>query len=84
MPANGGAGVAFVDTVPQRGATLKSEPKQVVLHFSETVEGNFGAVRVFDAKAKRVDAGNSFHPAAAAPLTISVSSVVMAACLARL
>ena len=48
--------------MPQRGATLKTQPREVVLHFSEAVEGNFGAVRVFDAAARRVDDGRSFHP----------------------
>ena len=33
-----------------------------MLHFSETVEGNFGAVRVFDARARRVDDGRTIHP----------------------
>jgi copper transport protein len=61
-PAAASAHALLVDAVPQRGATLKAEPREVVLHFSETVEGNFGAVRVFDAGAKRVDDGSSFHP----------------------
>jgi copper transport protein len=62
VPAAASAHALLLDTVPQRGATLKTEPREVDLHFNETVEGNFGAVRVFDAKAKRVDAGSSFHP----------------------
>ena len=48
-PAGAAAHALLVNTVPQRGATLRHEPRQVVLHFSETVEGNFGALRVFDA-----------------------------------
>ena len=33
-----------------------------MLRFSESVEGNFGALRVFDAAAKRVDDGRTVHP----------------------
>ena len=47
---------------PQRGATLQEQPRQVVLRFSESVEANFGALRVFDAAAKRVDDGRTVHP----------------------
>jgi copper transport protein len=47
---------------PQRGATLREQPRAVTLRFSESVEGNFGAVRVFDAHAKRVDDGRTIHP----------------------
>jgi copper transport protein len=50
------------DTSPARGAAVKSEPKQVVFRFNEPVEGTFGAVRVFDAKGKRVDDGHVTHP----------------------
>ena len=64
VPAVAPAHALLVDTVPQRGATLKTPPRQVALHFSESVEGNFGALRVFDAAAKRVDDGRSFHPGA--------------------
>lgn len=61
-PAGARAHALLVETVPQRGATLREQPRQVVLRFSESVEGNFGALRVFDAKAKRVDVGRAFHP----------------------
>ncbi len=49
-------------TSPPRGATLKRQPTAVVFRFSEPVEGNFGAVRVYDAEGARVDAGDAFHP----------------------
>ncbi len=62
VPAAASAHALLVDTSPQRGATLEQEPRQVILHFSETVEGNFGAVQVFDAKAKRVDDAHTVHP----------------------
>jgi copper transport protein len=61
-PAGAWAHAVLVDTSPERGATLREEPRQVVLHFNETVEGNFGAVQVFDAKAKRVDDAHTVHP----------------------
>ncbi|HEY3492052.1 MAG TPA: copper resistance protein CopC, partial [Solirubrobacterales bacterium] len=49
-------------TSPQRGATVKEEPEAVAFRFSEPVEGNFGAVRVYDADGERVDEGDAFHP----------------------
>ncbi len=52
-------------TVPERGATLAREPAQVSFSFSESVETAFGAVRVFDASAKRVDEGGVLHPGGA-------------------
>jgi copper transport protein len=61
-PAGAWAHAILVDTSPQRGATLRQEPPQVVLRFNESVEGNFGAVRVFDAKARRVDDARTVHP----------------------
>lgn len=48
---------------PQRGAVVEHEPGTVVFRFSEPVEGNFGAVRVYDAEGERVDEGDAFHPA---------------------
>jgi copper transport protein len=61
-PAGALAHAVLVDTSPARGATLRQEPRQVVLHFNETVEGNFGAVQVYDAKARRVDDARTVHP----------------------
>ncbi len=49
-------------TSPERGATVEVQPGQVVFSYSEPVEIAFGAVRVFDAKARRVDAGDVVHP----------------------
>lgn len=49
-------------TSPQRGETVKKQPGVVVFRFSEPVEGNFGAVRVYDAAGERVDEGDAFHP----------------------
>ncbi len=47
---------------PARGATLAQAPERIVLRFNEPVEGNFGALRVFDAAAKRVDDDRVEHP----------------------
>lgn len=47
---------------PERGQTAAKEPKQVLLRFNEPVEGAFGAIRVYDAGARRVDEGKAVHP----------------------
>jgi copper transport protein len=47
---------------PPRGAVVEEQPGEVVFRFSEPVEGNFGAVRVYDAEGARVDDGDAFHP----------------------
>jgi copper transport protein len=49
-------------TSPQRDATVKAQPGIVSFRFDESVEGNFGAVRVYDSAGRRVDAGDAFHP----------------------
>lgn len=61
-PAQAAAHAQLEETVPQRGAVVRQQPEQVVFRFSEPVEGNFGAVRVFDAAGRRVDEGDAFHP----------------------
>ncbi|MEZ5123164.1 MAG: CopD family protein [Solirubrobacterales bacterium] len=47
---------------PQRGAVVPTSPATVVFRFDEAIEGNFGAVRVFDSAGTRVDAGDAYHP----------------------
>jgi copper transport protein len=61
-PAGASAHAMLEGTSPQRGATLREQPRAVTLRFNESVEGNFGAVRVFDASSKRVDDGHTVHP----------------------
>ena len=39
----------------------------MVFRFNETVEGTFGAVRVYNAKGDRVDKGDAFHPGGSGP-----------------
>lgn len=47
---------------PARDAVVKTAPKTVTFRFSEAVEGRFGAIKVFDARARRVDDGDTRHP----------------------
>jgi copper transport protein len=49
-------------TTPERGAALDAAPREVVLRFSEAVEVELGAVRVYDAAGKEVQEGAAFHP----------------------
>jgi copper transport protein len=62
VPAAASAHATLEESAPQRGATAKDQPGAVVLRFSEPVEGNFGAIRVYDAEGAQVDAGEAFHP----------------------
>jgi len=61
-PAAASAHATLESTSPTRGAVVRTQPAQVVFRFDENVEGNFGAVRVFDSKGARVDKGDAFHP----------------------
>ena len=61
-PAGALAHAQLEGTVPERGAVVKHEPPAVIFRFDEPVEGNFGAVRVYDAEGSRVDEGDAFHP----------------------
>ncbi len=49
-------------TTPLAGSVAKQAPDQIAFHFSESVEGNFGAIRVYDRNGARVEAGEAFHP----------------------
>jgi copper transport protein len=61
-PAAASAHARLEGTKPPEGAVVKTEPSAVVFEFDEPVEGNFGAVRVYDAAGERVDEGDAFHP----------------------
>lgn len=61
-PAGAFAHAQLEGTVPERGAVVKHEPPAVIFRFDEPVEGNFGAVRVYDANGSRIDEGDAFHP----------------------
>ncbi len=62
LPAAASAHARLEGTSPPQGAVVKAEPTAVVFEFDEAVEGNFGAVRVYDAAGERVDEGDAFHP----------------------
>jgi copper transport protein len=59
-PASGHA--ILQQTSPARGITVERQPELVSLRFSEPVEGSFGAVRIFDSRGERVDAGDLLRP----------------------
>src|SRR6201991_3238032 len=61
-PAAASAHARLEGTDPPQGAVVKREPSAVIFEFDEPVEGNFGAVRVYDAAGERVDEGDAFHP----------------------
>jgi copper transport protein len=67
VPASAFAHAQLEGTTPQRGAVVKREPQAVIFRFDEPVEGNFGAVRVYDANGDRVDGGDAFHPGGEGP-----------------
>jgi copper transport protein len=62
LPAAASAHARLEGTEPPQGAVVKKEPAAVIFEFDEPVEGNFGAVRVYDAAGERVDEGDAFHP----------------------
>jgi copper transport protein len=47
---------------PAPSSVVKVSPPQVVLHFDEDVETDFGSVRVYNATGERVDVGGARHP----------------------
>jgi copper transport protein len=67
LPAAAHAHAVLQSTEPLSGATEKRLPEQIVFRFSEPVEGNFGAIRVFDRNERRVDSGDVFHPGGKSP-----------------
>ena len=62
LPATASAHALLKATTPERGARLDAAPEQVSLRFSEPVEAEFGAVRVFDSDGREVQTGRTFHP----------------------
>lgn len=62
LPAAALAHAQLESTSPERGAVAKEEPDAVLFRFDEPVEGNLGAIRVYDANGQRVDEGDAFHP----------------------
>ena len=62
LPSAASAHAQLEGTSPLRGAVVATQPAQVMFRFDEPVEGNFGAVRVYDGSGERVDARDAFHP----------------------
>jgi copper transport protein len=50
------------ETTPVPGQVLDRAPKSATLRFSESVEVALGAVRVFNSRGERLDAGSASHP----------------------
>jgi copper transport protein len=57
-----GAHARLVTTEPANDAVLEQSPRFVLLRFDEPVETAFGAIRVYDAQARRVDTGKVEQP----------------------
>lgn len=61
-PGMASAHAQLESTIPSQGAVLLQSPKQVVLHFDEPVEIDFGSLRVIGPSGARVDSGGTHHP----------------------
>ena len=57
-----GAHARLLTTEPANDAVLEQSPRFVLLRFDEPIETAFGAIRVYDARAHRVDAGDVEQP----------------------
>src|SRR5262245_33390296 len=56
------AHAVLLTTEPSNDAIVERPPAQVVLRFDEPVETAFGSLRVYDARANRVDSGEVSRP----------------------
>ncbi len=52
----------LLGTSPVSGATVATQPKEVIFEFNQDVGGTLGAVRVYDAQGNEVDDLNVTHP----------------------
>jgi copper transport protein len=57
-----GAHAQLESTSPDSSSVLEEAPTQVLLHFGEPVEIDFGSVRVLGPSGQRVDSGGAHHP----------------------
>jgi copper transport protein len=57
-----GAHAQLLDTSPVAGATLASQPKEIIFEFNQAVGGTLGAVRIYDAQGREVDNLAVSHP----------------------
>lgn len=60
-PASAGAHAIVQSTEPGIDEVVEASPGQVAMTFNEPVEIAFGAIRVFDTRGRRVDAGDAAH-----------------------
>lgn len=61
-PGVASAHAQLESSIPGQSAVLLVPPNQVVLHFGEPVEIDFGSLRVIGPAGQRVDAGAALHP----------------------
>jgi copper transport protein len=61
-PASAPAHAQLVGTSPQSGATVKTQPKEVIFKYNQPVGGTVGAVRVYNAEGEQVDDLDVSHP----------------------
>ena len=61
-PAAALAHATLEDDLARARRRRETAPRAVTFRFDEPVEGNFGAVRVYDAKGRRVDDSKVVHP----------------------
>ncbi len=52
----------LLGTSPSSGATVPTQPQQVIFQFNQNVGGTLGAVRVYDAQGEEVDNLDVSHP----------------------
>jgi copper transport protein len=57
-----GAHAQLESSQPDQSSVLATPPRQVVLHFGEPVEIDFGSIRVIGPEGNRVDEGGTHHP----------------------
>ncbi|HEX7444380.1 MAG TPA: copper resistance protein CopC, partial [Acidimicrobiales bacterium] len=62
FPGVASAHAQLESSTPGQSAVLLVPPTQVVLHFGEPVEVDFGSLRIIGPAGRRVDAGAAHHP----------------------
>ncbi len=62
VPASAFAHAQLLGTSPQSGATVKTQPKEVIFKYNQPVGGTVGAVRVYNAQGDQVDNLDVSHP----------------------
>lgn len=62
LPASALAHAQLLGTSPQSGATVKTQPKEVIFKYNQPVGGTLGAVRVYNAQGEQVDNLDVTHP----------------------